>query len=167
VFAHTLDRAAQAMQQAGQRMLDHGELLQKRLKDALLDEQARALEWQPQDAAAFEQIAKRQQEALRRLEQLLDVLKEQTGGPMRAGGGGPEGGEGSGRPPGDGIPPLAQLKLLRALQVEVNQRTEEFHKKHADLSKLTKEEQAELQSIRREQEDVRGLLEEMTKPDNP
>lgn len=164
VFARVLDRAAQAMQQASQRLSEHSQALQPRRKAALLDEQAKSLQWQPEDEAAFERVAKAQQNALRRLDQLLDTLKEQSAGGMRNGGGG--GQDGSGRPPGDAIPPLAQIKLLRAMQAEINQRTDEFNKQHPDLSKLTLDEQTDLQSIRREQQDVADLLEALTGPAN-
>ena len=82
------------------------------------------------------------------------------------GGGGQDGAQGGGRAPGDGIPQLAQIKLLRAMQAEINQRTDEFNKQHPDLGKLTKDEQTELQSIRREQQDVADLLDALTRPDN-
>ena len=41
--------------------------------------------------------------------------------------------------PGDGIPPLAQLKLLRDLQKDINQRTETFKNQHPDPKKLRRE----------------------------
>jgi len=60
------------------------------------------------------------------------------------------------------VPPLAQLKLLRALQAEVNERTEAFAKAHPDPTKLTEPEQAELEAVRGLQKSVAELLDELT-----
>jgi hypothetical protein len=110
--------------------------------------------------------------ALRRLTQLLDVLKEDDqdrrraqGGQQGQGGQPGQGGAGGGAP-GDGVPPLAQLKLLRALQAEVNERTETFAKVHPDLTKRTPEEQTELDAIRRAQADLAALFDEAA-PETP
>ena len=62
------------------------------------------------------------------------------------------------------MPPLAQLKLLRAMQQEVNTRTEAFRKAHHDASKLGPKEKAELDDIRREQKEVGDLLKLLTQP---
>jgi hypothetical protein len=107
--------------------------------------------------------------ALKRLTQLIDVLKEEekdrrTSKPKPMTEGKPD--EPSGGAAGDGIPPLAQLKLLRELQAEVNERTDAFAKAHADVTKLTPAEQAELDAIRTAQADLAALLEELT-PEPP
>ena len=73
----------------------------------------------------------------------------------------------SNRAGGDGIPPLAQLKLLRALQEEVNERTEAFAKAHPDPSKLTPEQQTELDAVRSAQAELAALLEELAPPEPP
>jgi hypothetical protein len=103
--------------------------------------------------------------ALKRLTQLIDVLKEdekdrqaKANRPNQPGQGDAGGGDGG----GDGIPPLAELKLLRALQAEVNERTEAFDKAHPDRSKLNPEEQTELDTIRRMQAELAALLDEIT-----
>ncbi len=67
-------------------------------------------------------------------------------------------------PPGDGIPPLAQLKLLRDLQKDINQRTETFKKQHPDPKNLEEKDKAELQSIRGDQQDVAELIDELSRP---
>jgi DNA repair exonuclease SbcCD ATPase subunit len=158
VFARVLEHSAQAMERAS----DH---LQKHAKLAFQEKKPET----PDGAEA----ARLQKDALRRLDQLLEALKEATDQPMRGGrggGGGGDGGDGGGGgggAPGDGIPPLAQLKLLRQMQAEVNQRTEAFHKQHPDLAKLAPERQAELQAIEREQREVANLLEELLGPANP
>ncbi len=75
--------------------------------------------------------------------------------------------EGGGRELGDNIPPLAQLKLLRAMQAEVNERTKDFAKKHPDTSKLTEAQKKELQTIQREQREVAELVEEYSEQAAP
>ena len=59
---------------------------------------------------------------------------------------------------------MAQLKLLRSMQKEVNERTEAFKKAHPDLTKLGPKDKAELQEIRREQKEVADLLEQLSRP---
>src|SRR5581483_4693082 len=95
-----------------------------------------------------------------------DALKPDKGVPQRAGnpdgGGGGGGGGGPQAPGGDGIPAVAQLKALRALQQEVNDRTAAFARKHPDVAKLTEDEKTELSGLRKDQDEVAGLLEEIT-----
>jgi hypothetical protein len=154
VFAQALRKCADTMKRAGERM-------RERYKKA---------NEQPDDISVDEEANRLQKESLHRLEQLLEALKSETGvaarqrgrnGSGRSGGRG-DGGSGGGA--GDGIPPLAQLKLLKALQVDINKRTEEFAQQHPDVKKLTEKEQDDLQAIRREQQEVADLLEELTKP---
>src|SRR5262249_28774805 len=144
VFARLLERAARAMERAGKR----------------LESMARN---PPPVAELPDAEANRDQgEAIRRLDQLLASLQEAHNEPRplsRGQGGGQQGDMGNGPPPGDdSLPPLAQLRLLRSLQKEVNDRTEAFRKKHPDLDKLGPKEKAELQEIRREQKEVADLL---------
>ncbi|MBA4186463.1 MAG: hypothetical protein C0467_00450 [Planctomycetaceae bacterium] len=106
--------------------------------------------------------------ALRRLDQLLEALKQddpkatakndpppKTPNPMNppASGGGDR----------DIIPPMAQLKVLRSLQAELNQRTAEFAKLHPDPDKLTEEERAELKELEDAQREMAALFEQMAK----
>ena len=67
---------------------------------------------------------------------------------------------------GSEIPPLAQLKLLRQMQAEVNKRTEDFRKAHPDPTKLDDKGTAELQDIRKSQQEVSELLDELIEPDD-
>lgn len=145
VFRRLLVKAVEAMMDAGKRM----EALGKPAKaDTLPDAEADKL----------------QQLALRRLEQLALALKpDDEGGRMARVAGGQGDGEG-GDSGGDDLPSLGQLKLLRALQAEVNARTEAFHKKHPKLDRLEPKEKAELESIRRDQKEVAELLEELMRP---
>src|SRR5262245_9229744 len=99
------------MDQAGQNISDHSGRLGQRLNnDASSVELEKGLPFLPADKTTFEQVARSQQEALRRLEQLLEALKEQqaAGGsvgrqPPGDGEGGGSGGGGEG-PGADGIP---------------------------------------------------------------
>jgi hypothetical protein len=63
----------------------------------------------------------------------------------------------------DLVPPLAQLKVLRSLQAELNERTAEFAKAHPDADKLTDEERAELKELEQAQRDIAALFEHMAK----
>lgn len=109
-----------------------------------------------------ERIAKPMATALRRLDQILDTLKDdpKARAANNAGGGGggdmPEGGQ-----QGPGIPPLAQLKALRAMQAEVNERTAAFAKDHPDPAKLTEDEQDELKEFEQAQRDVAELFDKL------
>jgi hypothetical protein len=109
--------------------------------------------------------------ALKRLTQLIDVLKEEEKDRQERAQkpADPDGGAGAapGGPGGDNIPPLAQLKLLRALQAEVNDRTDAFAKAHPDLSKLSPADRTELDAIRTAQADLAALLEELAPAEPP
>jgi hypothetical protein len=147
------------MEQAEERM--------RKRKDAALERGDQGLKLDiAAENAADEQTRKHQTTALRRLDQLLDALKPERGVAQRPAenGGGGEGQPAGRMREGDGIPALAQLKALRALQEEVNKRTEEFSRQHPDLTKLTKEQKAELESIRQDQQEVADLLEQLTQP---
>ncbi len=157
VFARLVRRAAEAMTDASQRMDD-------------IFQEVKGEESDPKKLPDAE-LGRQQQLALRRLNQVVDALKEAAekmqqakGGGGRSGGeGGGSGGGGSGAP-GDSIPPLAQLKLLRDLQKDINQRTEAFKKQHPDLKKLEDKDKAELQAIRKDQQDVAELIDELNRP---
>jgi DNA repair exonuclease SbcCD ATPase subunit len=151
IFARMLERSARAMKDAGERLEEigrHSPDLQA-LPDA--------------EAARFQELA------LRRLNQVLDALKESQENPQPlsnggGGGGGGEDGGGMGPQGDDSLPPLAQLKLLKTMQKEVNERTAAFKKKHPNLANLNAKEKTELQDIRREQKEVADLLDRLTQP---
>jgi len=151
VFARLMRRASEAMTQAGERMHTVA-------KDAV-----------DPKALPDAETARLQQLAQRRLTQVVDALKEAAEKMEQArggGGGGNDGGEEPAQagPPSDGIPPLAELKLLRDLQKDINQRTESFRKEHPDLKKLAEKDRAVLKSIRRDQQDVAELIDELNRP---
>jgi hypothetical protein len=110
-----------------------------------------------------ERMLRPMQTALRRLDQILDSLKEDPKKDQGGGGGagGDGGGGGDGGQQGPGIPPLAQLKALRAMQAEVTERTAAFAKAHPDLDKLTDDEKEELQELEQAQRDVADLFDKL------
>ena len=76
--------------------------------------------------------------ASHRFEQLIDSLKADDAKQAGQGGGG-GGGGGGGAGGGDGIPATAQLKMLKTLQQEINERTEAFDELRRRKQKLTPE----------------------------
>lgn len=151
VYARLLERAARAMERAGERL---GTLVRESPEPQTLP-----------DA----DVVRDQGEAMRRLDQLLASLKEaqEEPRPLSRGGGEGEGaGEGgpNGPPRDDSLPPLAQMRLLRSLQKEVNDRTEAFRRQHPDAEKLSEADKVQLQELRREQKEVADLLDQLTQP---
>ncbi len=109
--------------------------------------------------------------ALRRLEQLADALKPDDKKPPAKNGNAPENPPKAPNPPAnpngggepDVVPPLAQLKVLRALQAELNERTAQFAKDHPEPDKLTDSEKEELGELEQAQREVTELFEQMAK----
>jgi DNA repair ATPase RecN len=62
----------------------------------------------------------------------------------------------------DGIPPMAQLKLLQAEQKDVKARTEEFNKRNPDTMKLTDTQKAELRQLQEDQRSLQELFRQIT-----
>jgi hypothetical protein len=155
VFARVLKKAAEVMEQASQQLRKHSADLKE----------------EPTTEAGTE-AARLQKDALARLETVLQALKEEQNAPLArrdddgggGGGGGGEDGGGGGAGNGSEIPPLAQLKMLRQLQADINKRTEDFRKAHPDPMKLDDKGRAELQTIRKAQQEVAELLEELIEP---
>jgi len=160
VFARLLRKTSEVMDQAAQRLQEHRDLVLK--------------EHDKPETEAVVVAARLQKDALTRLENVLQTLKEEQNAPLAArnndggGGGGGDGGDGGGAGAGNGseIPPLAQLKLLRQMQADINKRTEDFRKANPDPAKLDDKGKAELQDIRRAQQEVGELLEELIEPDD-
>ena len=65
-----------------------------------------------------------------------------------------------GKMPG-GVPPLAQLKALRAIQAEVNERTAALAKLQPDKTKLNDADREELDELEKTQRDIADLLEKI------
>jgi hypothetical protein len=148
VFARLVQRSAEAMAEAGRRV---DELTNRGRQQA--------------DTLPDAELGRLQQEALRRLDQVLAALKEDEGrGPRRSAAAGGGGGGSGGGGEDDGIPPTAQLKLLQALQRDINKRTEAFAREHPDPDRHDDKERAELKALQRDQQDVAELLEEFRNP---
>lgn len=101
--------------------------------------------------------------AAARFKQLLDSLKPdkpKNGGQQQGGGGGGGGGGGN----GDGIPPAAQIKMLKALQEEINERTEFFDELQRRKKELTPDQTAELDRLHEDQGTLADLVRDLTKP---
>lgn len=163
VFEHILKKAGKAMEQAGQTMAER----KAAGKDWLLNKF---------DAAAVVEEKKRHDDTVRlqklaadRLDRLLDaikdapppVAKEKKERPK----GDPEGKEPEqqgGMRAQDGIPPTAQLKALKAEQVEVYERTKDFARDNPNPNNLDEKRQRELLELTEEQGRLRQLFEQMT-----
>ncbi|MDR3634404.1 MAG: DUF4175 domain-containing protein [Isosphaeraceae bacterium] len=108
------------------------------------------------------------QTAANRFKQLLESLRldpakpgdQQNGGGENGGG---EGGGGGNRP-GDGIPAFAQVKMLKSLQQEINERTEFFDELRRRNKPLSPEQTAELERLQTEQGTVADLARDLTRP---
>ncbi|MSQ93282.1 MAG: hypothetical protein EXR98_01860 [Gemmataceae bacterium] len=116
---------------------------------------------------------KHQKVALQKIERLLDALKDEIKKPKKQlaqkdpmGDDEPKESQG-GMQDRDGIPPTAQLKVLRAEQVDLNQKTEDFAKRNPDLTKLTEEQQRELAELSQEQERIHDLFRGLFPPQQP
>jgi DNA repair exonuclease SbcCD ATPase subunit len=157
VFSRMLRQSAEAMDQAVVQLLAR--------ESDVIDQLEGISNFSSElEEAAHGRIRSRQELALKRLDQLLEALKpdkemfkpqpkKKDGAPMMQ--------EPKGKPE-DSLPPLAQLKALRALQADVGERTAAFDKAHPDRSKLTPDELAELEFLKRAQIDVAELVESLT-----
>jgi hypothetical protein len=162
VLARILSEATGAMKSAGDRITVRLGVIDPALVfDAELE------------AANDRKVSRPMGLALRRLEQLHEALKQEDpkSGPKKEPGAksqtNPKGPMTPPQPPGGGnqdiVPPLAQLKVLRALQAELNQLTAEFAKAHPNPAKLTDEEREELKELEAAQRDIAALFEQMAK----
>jgi hypothetical protein len=154
VFSRLMRRASEAMTEAGERM------------NTVAKDQVKPTQLPDAETTRLQRVASR------RLTQVVDALKEAAEKMQQAKGGAGDGGEGGEGGEGaaaqgdrrDSIPPVAQLRLLRDLQKDINQRTDTFKKQHPDLKKLEEKDKSELKSIRKDQQDVAELIDELTRP---
>ncbi len=121
------------------------------------------------EAATDDRTRRPLRTALRRLDHILDSISDKPK-PMPMGEKpmpmeGMPGGDMPPMPEGEkkpgGVPPLAQLKALRAIQAEVNERTAALAKLQPDKSKLNDADREELEELERTQRDVAELLEKL------
>ncbi len=169
VFEHILDRAAGAME-------DAAKVMEERKLEGL-DARGDPKLAKQMDPEEIENENKRQEETLkyqkqagRRLEILLDAIKQEIAKkdeekekkeqaeqqPQNP----DQQPQAKGRP-GDGIPPVAQLKVLRAEQLDLNQQTADFAKRHPDQTRLTPDQQKELEQIQKDQGRLMELFQQM------
>jgi hypothetical protein len=105
-----------------------------------------------------------QELALRRLAQLLEVLQPPKDDEGEAGGAGGQSSAPGGAVPApdtDGVPSLAQLQLLRAMQAELNDRIAAFGVANPDPQKWSGAVRAALDALRREQAELAELFAEV------
>lgn len=152
VFARVVKDAAGAMEKAADRVKDRGRDALDADPDAAFDPEL--------EAANGDKVRRPMELALRRLDQLLDALKQDPPKPK-----GEPGQPAEGQPSenAEGVPPLAQLKALRALQADLNRETAEFDKAHPDRAELTDEERDELKELEDAQAEITALFEEVAK----
>jgi hypothetical protein len=138
VFALTLKRAAENMENAA-----------KRLQALKTDEETR----------------RAVKGASKRFQQILDTLKPDKPKPGGQQQGGNQGGDNAGGGGGgDGIPPAAQVKMLKALQEEINERTDYFDELRRREKELTTEQVAELERLQGDQGTLADLARDLTRP---
>lgn len=160
VFGKLAGQAATAMDRAARTAAE-------RKDDALAD--AGAAFDSEADKVAHDRILRPTRTALRRLDQILESLKDEpkpnaaksldpkVGGDGNA----PTPEETQAGPPQDGIPKLAQLKALRAVQAELNLETAAFAEAHPDAAKLTDDEKDELKELEQTQREIAELFDKL------
>jgi hypothetical protein len=172
VFEHLLQRAAEAMEEAAKTMDERkAEGIDAR-GDPKLAELMKADEIE-NEAKAHEKTVKYQKQAGRRLDHLLDAIKQEIAKkeeekkkaeeqPQQN----PEEKKQEGPRPraADGIPHVAQLKALRAEQLDVNELTKEFGERNPGPDKLSPEQQEELRQIQKDQSRLMELFQQLVAP---
>ncbi|MEA1951810.1 MAG: hypothetical protein U9N87_10525, partial [Planctomycetota bacterium] len=107
-----------------------------------------------------EETSSLQRDARRRLGQLLDALKSAKKEQKDSKGGGGAGGKGGGGQ-GQGIKLVAQLKLFKMLQKEINKRTGELEKEYGGEKRPTDDIRREYQELAEEQRRLADLMMEL------
>ncbi len=156
VLTRLLADAADAMAKAGERA-------KERVEDVVAADPGDPFD-AATEAAAADRVRRPMALALKRLDQLLDALKPDEPKPTK-----PPPGDANDPPPADagggggedGVPPLAQLKVLRALQAELNERTANFANAHPRFDALSDEDRDELKELEQAQRDIAALVEGM------
>lgn len=110
--------------------------------------------------------------ALRRFEQLVEALKQEPAEGQEP----PMPNEGQGgdqpqqpKPPGDGIPAMAQIKMLKFLQMEINDRTKELDTAKVRSQGLSESQLREYTRLSEQQGMLADLVKNLVKPteENP
>lgn len=159
VFRKLAQQSADAMDRASR-------AASERKDDALADAGA---DLDPaSERIAHQRILRPSRIALRRLDQILESLQEkpkpqtsQKPSDPKNPAGEPQPAPEAGPQHQPGIPNLAQLKALRAIQAEVNQTTAEFAKSHPDTTKLSDDEKDELKELEQTQREIAELFDQL------
>ena len=176
VFEHILGKSAKAMDQASKTMSARKEKgADRRFDDPFDDRKEMDADEVMDEDRRHGDTVRFQTQAVDRLQRLLDAVaeakpeavakadpkKEPKENPMKEDP--KEKAEPkANRPPGDGIPPMAQLKALKGEQVEVQEQTKEFARRHPDPARYNEQQRREVQEIHEEQVRLRQLFERMT-----
>ena len=175
VFHNILERAKESMDKASETMLSRKTDLavDRRYLDQGDGKQMDAMEI-ADEVEAQSNTLKHQKQAAKRLAILLDSIKQELAKkPKKKNDQAAQNDQNPDEPPpeqkggiqaGDGIPPMAQLKALRAEQLDFNQRTEEFAKRHPDTANLNERQLNELRDLEQEQERLESLFQQLTTP---
>jgi hypothetical protein len=164
VFGTVAEKAKAAMDRAAKRLAER--------KDDLL---TTAAAFDPEtERLAHSRPVSQMAMALKSLDMLLDALKDDPKKDPARPMGGRQGGGGEGEPMGGGggegqkgIPPIAQLKVLRALQADLNERTTLFDKVHPDPSKDDDDAKVERAGLEKDQKEIASLFEKLLPLLNP
>ena len=139
VFGLTLKRAAQGMEDAARRL---------------------------QSLQTDDATVRAEKVASTRFQQLVDSLKPDKAKPgeQPKPQDGDQQGQGGTPRSGDGIPAAAQIKMLRSLQLELNERTDFFDELLRRQKELNPEQAAELEQLHEDQGTLADLVRDLTKP---
>jgi hypothetical protein len=99
-----------------------------------------------------------QKRALARLRQMQQAVQEQNSKPNESPNSPPTDQGGNSPPPGDAIKRLAELKLLKMLQQEIQRRTSELESIRLESGSLTDEQSREVQQLAQEQGQLADLV---------
>ena len=104
-----------------------------------------------------------QRDASSRLARLLEALQEgDENNGDDAGGGGQGGGSSNAS---DGIASMAELKLLKLMQSDINQKTTQIQELRSSQGRLKPDQQRQLVSLAREQGQLAALIFDLSEPD--
>jgi hypothetical protein len=173
VFGGILERAKNSMDNAGTVMEGRKGEAKDRCFIEKGDGEVMDADAVKDEVEAQGDTVKHQKQAARSLTNLLDALKEEIDKkkkPQVAKNNsdkepekqeeGPKGGV----PNQDGIPPMAQLKALKAEQIDLNERTIDFDKRNPDPDQFNDKQRLELRELEREQERLQELFQKLTAP---
>lgn len=122
-------------------------------------------------AGATDQTTTRfQQQALSRLDYLVTSLaadEEDLAAAKQSPQADSGGNAGDGGPPGEQIPDLAQIKLIKLLQQDLNQRTNDLAQRLASTAKLNEVQLQELRSVANEQQSLAEFMRELSPSPGP